>query len=76
MEAPEKIYVPIACDKLHYHMTCPKNEFKESVEYTRTDAIVERAEKYLHEHLVEYWSQKINDGSKFIDDFIDYMKGE
>ena len=76
MEIPEKIYIPIACDELHYHMTCPKNEFKESVEYTRTDVIVERTEKYLHEHLVEYWSQRVTDGSKFIDDFIDYIKGE
>lgn len=28
MEAPEKIYVPTEGDELHYHMTCPNNNFK------------------------------------------------
>lgn len=45
MRAPEKIYVPTAGDELHYHMTCPNNEFQESIEYIRTDALV----KYLSE---------------------------
>lgn len=36
MEVPEKIYIPTAGDELHYHMTCPNNDFKESIEYRWT----------------------------------------
>lgn len=47
MEAPEKIYVPTVGDELHYHMTCPRNEFKESIEYIRKDAFIEKACKFF-----------------------------
>lgn len=59
MEAPEKIP-----DKIYLNISpfsnYPLNKwYKErqndkDIEFTRTDVIVERAEKYLHEHLVEY----------------------
>ena len=42
-EAPEKIYVPTTGNELQYHMACPNNEFQESIEYTRTDAFIEKA---------------------------------
>ena len=77
MEAPEKIYIhPDIGGREFLRPWLRRAANNESVEYTRTDVIVERAEKYLHEHLVEYWSQRVTDGSKFIEDFIDYMKGE
>lgn len=41
-----------------------------------TDTFIEKAEKYLHEHLYEYWSQKVIETSKFVEDFKKYMKGE
>lgn len=55
MEAPDKIYIPTACDELHYHMACPNNEFKESVEYTRTDSFLEKAAKWLSKHATKYY---------------------
>ena len=52
-EAPEKIYLPTAGNEIHYHMTSPKNEFKESIEYTRTDYVeksfIIKAQKWLTE---------------------------
>ena len=40
------------------------------------DAFIEKAEKYLLEHLIDYWSQGVTDESGFIEDFKNYMKGE
>ena len=76
MEAPEKIYIhPDIGGREFLRPWLRRAANNESVEYTRTDVIVERAEKYLHEHLVEYWSQRVTDGSKFIEDFKRYIKG-
>ena len=75
MEAPEKIYVPTAGDELHYHMACPNNEFQESIEYTRTDAFIEKAVKFLKE-----WDayRVCLEGHKdwFIEQFKKYMENE
>ena len=67
-EAPEKIYVPTAGDELHYHMTCPNNEFQESIECTRTDAFIKKAIFYIQQHWI--WSTKMIEGFK------NYVKGE
>lgn len=76
MEAPEKIYIhPDIGGREFLRPWLRRAANNESVEYTRTDVIVKRAEKYLHEHLVEYWSQRETDGSKFIEDFKKYIKG-
>jgi hypothetical protein len=83
-EAPEKIYIPTAGDEMHYHMACTKNDFKESVEYARTDAFIKKAEKFFTEKFeVEDYNDNIDiDGSpifnygRFIDDFKKYIKGE
>ena len=50
-DAPRKIYIPTAGDKIYYHMTCPKNEFKESIEYTRTDAFIAKVINFLNYEL-------------------------
>lgn len=77
METPDKIYLYISpFSGYPLNKWYSEKQADNDVEYTRTDVIVERAEKYLHEHLVEYWSQRVTDGSKFIEDFKDYMKGE
>ena len=65
-KAPEKIYL----NWVNY----PLEEMQ--VEYTRTDAFIEKAERYLQEHLIDYWSQSVTDENKFIEDFKKYMKGE
>lgn len=57
-EAPEKIYVPTAGDELHYHTTCSNNEFQESIEYTRTDAFIEKAAEWLSKHAKKYYFNK------------------
>lgn len=75
IEAPKKIYVPTAGDELHYHMACPNNEFQESIEYTRTDAFVEKACEYLMEYEFND-SPTIADRRKRVEEFRKYMKGE
>ena len=75
MEAPEKIYIPTAGDELHYHMTCPNNDFKESIEYTRTNALIEKAWDWLKEEYPKaaaYYEQP----DSFIDQFRKAMKGD
>ena len=75
--APEKIYVPTAGDELHYHMTCPNNEFQESIEYIRTDAFIEKAKKWF-EKQNEWFDPNGNrhcDMESF-EDFVNYIKRE
>ena len=76
-EAPEKIYVPTAGDELHYHMTCPNNEFQESIEYTRTDAFIEKARKWFEKRYewIDIDGTRNYDKSAF-EDFKNYIKGE
>ena len=63
-EAPEKIWIDPATDlpKLSGHID------KDSVEYIRTDAFIEKAVSYIQQHWI--WNTKI------IEDFKNYMKGE
>lgn len=64
--APEKIYVSIHSGIHHYEQ---KND--DDIEYTRTDAFVEKAENYLRDKC-----QRFILTEKDIEDFINYMKGE
>ena len=86
-EVPEKIYVPrlISDGKLiHEWNNVPFKKFRfffdkeiaENIEYTRTDAFIEKACEYIKEHLFDYWSQSVTNESKFIENFVNYMKGE
>lgn len=78
--APEKLWIDPATDlpKLSGYID------KDSVEYVRTDAFIEKAEKFFTEKFeVEDYNDNIDiDGSpifnygRFIDDFKKYMKGE
>ena len=64
-EAPEKIYIPtiLAANTVRY-----KEEG--AIEYTRTDAFIEKAKKYIANHfLAPGMDNEIND-------FVNYMKGE
>lgn len=88
MEAPEKIYVPMAGDELHYHMTCPNNEFQESIEYTRTDAFIEKACEWIETNMDDYIHVEYDTVTgiptneahiahkRVVEDFKKYMKGE
>ena len=53
----------------------------EAVEYTRTDAFVQKAAEWLKENADHYVGHYLNDGDtyideSFIDEFKNYMKGE
>jgi hypothetical protein len=77
-EAPEKLYL-LSNGLISY---CRNTD--EDVEYTSTDAFIEKAEKFFTEKFeVEDYNDNIDiDGSpifnygRFIDDFKKYMKGE
>ena len=83
-EAPEKIYLrhnhkgDIGAGWLIFPLT------NNDIEYTRTDAFIEKAEKFFTEKFeVEDYNDNIDiDGSpifnygSFIDDFKNYIKGE
>ena len=83
-EAPEKIYLfenPI--DNTPDDRWLSKRYCKDDIEYTRTDAFIEKAEKYFIEKFeVEDYNDYIDvDGStifnygRFVEDFKNYMKG-
>ena len=62
-EAPEKIYIPtiLAANVVRY-------KERGSIEYTRTDAFIEKATSYIQQHWI--WN------TKMIEDFKSYMKRE
>ena len=74
-EAPEKVYFSVIENGTHYFTEGIPFE-REYIEYIRTDAFIEKVEKYLQEHLIDYWSQSVTNESKFIEDLKNYMKGE
>ena len=88
MEAPEKIYLirniststslntTNDCHEKYLQEWYKGREKDTDIEYTRTDAFIEKAEKYLLEHLIDYWSQVVTDESDFIEGFKQFMKGE
>lgn len=85
MEAPKKIYL-YASDRAGEEYEDEWGTFpwgEDYVEYTRTDAFIEKAEKFFTEKFeVEDYNDNIDiDGSpifnygRFIEDFRKYMKG-
>ena len=75
--APEKIYITPNIDR-KWQLEAIDNE---SVEYTRTDAFIENAEKYLKNQFVNDVSVLAGgvfyiNFSTAIEKFLNYMKGE
>ena len=69
-EAPEKLYLLFNRPYLVDYAKLNKRRFEEEVEYTRTDAFIEKARKYIASHfLTPGMDNEIND-------FVNYMKGE
>lgn len=64
-EAPEKIYLNPMQDALTEMLS---TIVKGDIEYTRTDAFIEKATSYIQQHWI--WN------TKMIEDFKNYMKGE
>ncbi len=81
-EAPEKIYIDDPTGEFDDHWSMYQNN--DSIEYTHTDAFIEKAIKFFTEKFeVEDYNDNIDiDGSpifnygRFIDDFKNYIKGE
>ena len=54
-EAPEKIYIGIVPSDLgNYKYTTVGKDFPDAVEYTRTDAFIEKALSWLKNHYRDY----------------------
>ena len=70
-EIPEKLYFGIA-DKGVLDIYSAK-ESDDEIEYTRTDAFIEKATLWLEEHLINYYGYNTK---AFIEDFKNFMKRE
>lgn len=70
MEAPEKIYLQ--------ELTKVRTEKKydNDIEYTRTDAFIEKACEYLQINLWKVVNEEPDFRQRFVTDFKNYMKGE
>jgi len=82
-EAPEKIYVPqnSTLELGLEDFWVDHQVFGSDVEYTRTDAFIEKAIEWLKKNADNYtWYDEFEGESgmidEFIDDFKNYMKGE
>ena len=77
--APEKLYISIGDAILDIYS---KKESNEEVEYTRTDAFIEKAATWLKNHYRDYMYNPTGKrleaffGGDMCNDFEDYMKGE
>lgn len=69
-EAPEKLYV----DLFKGEWNVSKSPVVTSVEYTRTDAFIEKAVKWLDDNAVKYWGTDAVDNGMMIYDFKNAMK--
>lgn len=68
-EAPEKIYLqPLEDGKIYNHWYST-NLLSNFIEYTRTDAFIEKAAAWLDENLLNYWQQVNTNAENFIEDF-------
>ena len=72
--APEKIYLqPLENDEIYNHWYSSKLT-KEFIEYTRTDAFIEKAKKWLNNFYNEETRSYLI--AEDIEKFKNYMKGE
>jgi len=71
--APEKIYLyPYSTDGIYEVETEP---LEGTIEYTRTDAFIEKAAEYLMDYEFND-SPTVADRRKRVDEFIKFMEGE
>ena len=76
IKAPEKIYLD---EDESWHLTNPNGN---SIEYTRTDAFIDKAVSWLKNHYRDYMYNPTGKrlesffGGDMCNDFEDYIKGE
>ena len=82
IKAPEKIYIGIVPSDLgNYKYTTVGKDFPDAIEYTRTDAFIEKACEFLSNKAnIPLWEGYAHtfgcDTTKLVENFIKYMKGE
>lgn len=74
-EAPEKLYFSATENGTHYYTEGIPFE-REYIEYTHTDAFIEKACEWLEEHLLDFWSQRITNTDYFIEEFKKQWRNE
>ena len=74
-EAPEKIYFTSNENGTHYYTEGIPSK-REYVEYTRTDAFIEKACEYLQINLWRVVNEEPDFRQRFVTDFRKYMEGE
>ena len=73
--APEKIYIhPDIGGREFLRPWLHRPANNESVEYTRTDAFIEKAAKWLEDNAIEYWGTEVVDNGMMIVEFKKAMR--
>ena len=70
-EAPEKIWIDLEWIP---HFDCKDCITEDSVEYTRTDAFIEKAWDWIEDNLLS--SNQQDKSRLYYEQFIEYMEGE
>ena len=78
-EAPEKIYFEVNNNLIGLYDSAILGMFsvkknKTAIEYTRTDAFIEKVVKWLDDNAVKYWGTDAVDNGMMIYDFKKAMK--
>lgn len=72
-EAPEKIYL-VRTTRIIDEWRKKPSQYAHNIEYTRTDAFIEKACKWLEDNLLDYWEQINEAPDNFIEDFRNHLK--
>ena len=73
--APEKIYL-VHTTRIIDEWRKKPSKYGRNIEYTRTDAFIEKAEKWIKDNGYMYNGECEGDVKAMAEDFVNYMKGE
>ena len=71
VKAPKKIYISPNTEESTYYVS---NQYNRLVEYTRTDAFIEKAWDWIENNILS--SNQQDNSSLYCEQFRNYMKGE
>ncbi len=72
-EAPEKLYLSKNIYRTYLYQV-PDNEDKSNIEYTRADAVIEKAWDWIEDNMLT--SNQRDKSRLYFEQFKNYMKGE
>ncbi len=75
-EAPEKLYISYEGYGVFGEDGSTERTKISQIEYTRTDAFIEKACEWIRDNYLLYPNEDCADTKKFMTDFKNYMKGE